>query len=492
MGNHGGEQDTGSIHNILKTIEGEVFELEKQESDLRARLLLLQDSIARKRAHAGNLKNSLVPVYCLPDEILLACFGQALQGWLVENHGADEQINLNWHQNRKYMGSGTGEFEWPISPTFVISHVSHRWRHLAVTMPSLWTALIITTRSEHHLDVFRDFLHRINDMPVAADFRFGSSKGMLSDAEISLMEAIMPLIHAQQLTALTLRVPEPVLSLLLSRTMNAPITGSPSSSFTFTRLTALAILRSVDSTQTLTFNQLRLLLSATPQLKSLELQRHVFIDSDEERTSESVINLPKLEKLTIIGCTRLVCKFLSSLSAPDVRQLKILLWYPYMASPFFVNNNGFESPRFPKVQDFTLSFHGNTSDHRLFIIEAFPRVTRITMHSQGLFYQDEDPEESRSPTPLAFQSLEHVTLDFAFEDAHWDPRDCFTWLPGRADQGTPLQIHVFDSSDLEHRRTADRHLFRYYTELQKYGTLDERSTRLDEFLRWQADGEPEL
>ncbi|KAH7906494.1 hypothetical protein BJ138DRAFT_627869 [Hygrophoropsis aurantiaca] len=463
MGDQIGHHDSqAEIHTTIKAIEDEVLELEKQESDLLARLRLLQDSIAQKRALAGHLKNSLVPVYRLPNEIMLACFEQAVLDWLEKSNAADERVIVA----RVYEEMEASE--WPCTPVVAISHVSHHWRQLAIHMPVLWTNLIITPSFGRHLGVFRDFLQRVGSMPIAANFR-----GIL-ERDTEFMEAIVPLLPTQ----LT----------------NQPIQISgPLTSTVFSRLTSLTICNydSYEEPTSLTFARLRCLLSATPQLKNLQIQQHWSVGL-EERADKAIIDLPELENLTLKECSPLACKLLGSLSAPKVHQIRLLRWSPAEDRdvPYlFLSDNDVKKPKFPQVRSLTVSSDYDYDDMNYDIIRAFPRITHLTLHNPGVFCDNEEL------SPPAFQLLQHLTIDLAFKYANGDPYGCFTFLPRPQDRATPLQIYVFDSSDLKERKAEadhDRNLFYHYRELQRYGKLDERSSRLIDFLRWQADGEPEL
>ncbi|KAH7907311.1 hypothetical protein BJ138DRAFT_513224 [Hygrophoropsis aurantiaca] len=119
-------------------------------------------------------------------------------------------------------------------------------------------------------------------------------------------------------------------------------------------------------------------------------------------------------------------------------------------------------------------------------MSAFPHITHWTLRSSSHFHETEG-YCSLVLLP-AFPCLRHLTLDFAFEDAvSPGTRGSFTWLlkpSGRADR--LLLISVFDRS-IESLQDADRYLFRCYKELQQCGEFDEISSRLNEFVRWQAD-----
>ncbi|KAH7905394.1 hypothetical protein BJ138DRAFT_779579 [Hygrophoropsis aurantiaca] len=491
MGNHTEQHDT-NVHTAIKIIDDEVLELEKQELDLLMRLRPLQDTIAHKRSLAGTLKNSLVPVNRLPNEILLACFDQAVQDWADEKDGADEQAvaqlaHGDWTEDDV-------DFGLPFTPVLAISHVSHHWRQLAINAPSLWTNVIVTPAFGRHMDIFRDVLHRAKGMPIAANFRSFEHEPISSD--VSPMEAIIPLIHAQQINALSFLSSPPILS-FLSRVVEQT-TQSPSSppSIAFSSLITLSIF-GLYSPKGLTLGHLKSLLSAAPQLKTLELQYDTSLDT-VERADQTVITLPMLENLTIIQATDFVCILLNSLSAPNICQLKLLTWYPcedFATYCLFINDSnnvdpGLGVPRFPKVQNLTLSaiycgggLHAN-------IIRAFPRVTHLTLRSPSRFYWIGGP--ASLPLPR-FKCLQHLTLDFAFEYA--DVRDIhgrFTWLQKSKNQADrPLPISLNDRST-ESMQGAKKQLFRYYKELQQYGEFAVGSSRLDEFMRWQADDEPAI
>ncbi|KAH7907313.1 hypothetical protein BJ138DRAFT_513229 [Hygrophoropsis aurantiaca] len=375
---HTNDHDT-NIRAALKTIEDEVLELKKQEFDLITQLRLLRDTIGRKCMLARKLKNSLVPVNRLPDEILLACFGKAVQEWMDKNNGADERVfaRSRWSYTPK-------DFRLPRTPVFAISHVSQRWRQLAITAPSLWTNLIITPKFQRHSDVFREFLYRANGMPIALNFRFlFRLEGTLSSDAV--------LTHAQQIKSITFLASGPVLSYLLSQAVEQTITGPTNpSSITFNCLTELSIF-GLHYSDGLTFSRLRQLLSATPHLETLELQHDVTLNHeervDEERADRAEISLPKLENLTIINSSLLAFKFLDSLSAPSVHQLKLLVWDPGVSfdatSCLFIpdsdnDDDNLGLPKFPSVQKLTLSCSYDFEVLDADLISAFVQITHLT------------------------------------------------------------------------------------------------------------------
>ncbi|KAH7910806.1 hypothetical protein BJ138DRAFT_1152026 [Hygrophoropsis aurantiaca] len=449
----------------------------------------LQHSITYKRVLARNLKNSLAPVNRLPDEILLACFGEAARDWKSESDGADERIVCD-----HICDEGPGDFEWSCTPVLTISHVSHRWRQLAIHMPALWTNLVITP-SFGHLDVLREFLQRASGMPITANFRFCGTTPH-RPADVSSMEATVLLLRTQQISGLSFLNSD---SMLSSRIMDQPIhiTGSPAIT-AFSHLTSLTIFNIASGS--FNFTRLRCLLSATPQLKSLTYQQYGPVNYPE-KGDRTTINLPKLENLKIIYYSPHTCKLLESLSAPDLCQLQLLLWISMRGSGassflFIKNNDNFDLkvPKFPKVWNLTLSWYYDSDYLDAKFLSAFPGVTHFMIRSPSQFYES---EEVKSMTPPTVQWLRHLTLDFAFDKAEdMDPPNCFTWLPKTKDRAdNPLLISVSDSSDLstrEARKRADRYLFRCYQALQQYGNLDGSSSRLDNFLRWQAEGEPEI
>ncbi|KAH7905523.1 hypothetical protein BJ138DRAFT_1130445 [Hygrophoropsis aurantiaca] len=249
MENHTGDYDSDT-HNTIRIIEDELLELKKQECDLCSRLRLLQDTIVRKRTLAQNLKNSLSPVNHLPNEILLACFRYSVQSWVDENIGTDERAVSDLVF---YEWAVQNSFKLPRTPAFAISQVSHRWRQLAIDIPTFWTNLVITPIFEDHLDVFQDFLCRAKDKPITVNFRSFAPPEAPRPTGYTLMEAIMPRIDMQQIHALTFLTLGNVLPFLLSQTSPGPPSPSP---ITFSRLIELSIFGLCDSIEdppTLTF-----------------------------------------------------------------------------------------------------------------------------------------------------------------------------------------------------------------------------------------------
>ncbi|KAH7909899.1 hypothetical protein BJ138DRAFT_1154163 [Hygrophoropsis aurantiaca] len=475
MGNQTGEQ---GIRATIKVLEDELLHLEKEKINLLAHLHRVQDSIACTRVRAGNLKNSLVPVYRLPNEILQACFHQLVQFWLDENDGADEQTIMD----QIYMDSEIEGFDWPSTPAVAISHVSQHWRQLVINMPSLWTNLIITPKFERHLDVSRGFFQRFSGMPISANFRSFGSEDTLSPAMLSLAEATVPkLLHAQQITALTFLDSGPVLSRLLSRMVEQPIVTGPPPLIVFSCLTTLSIVGFAGWS----LNHLKSLLSATPQLKSLELEvpdPHMLYS--ELIIDQPIVCLPTLEKLTLIQSSRHLGKFLDSLSIPNLQELRLLRWHPDDDKRcLFVD----QLPRFIKVQNLTIhivtgdDFGGYLLPQYRRIIRAFSNVTHLTLRSLDIFSSSDWEGES---SPISFwPNLQQLTLHFAFDAIEGSPRGRFSWLQKQVDrQHSPLQILVIDSSK-KLSMHADEHLFCSYRELQEYGTV--KGSRLDEFLLWQ-------
>ncbi|KAH7915849.1 hypothetical protein BJ138DRAFT_1141021 [Hygrophoropsis aurantiaca] len=461
MGNQAGDQD---INTTIKNIDDELLELKKQESDLFARLHLLQDTIARKQARSGRLKNSLIPAYRAPNEILLACFNQAVQSWLTESAETDERIAKNYVEG-EYRPEKPRAFPCTHTPAIAISHVSHRWRQVAINVPSFWTNLAIAPRLERQLNIpqLRDYIDRAKSMPVTLTFRNLTWSGMLSSAQLS---ALVPLVQQQQITGLTFLDSAHILCDILregEQHLN-------SFSSAFSRLTALTIF---EASGTFEPSDLKPLLSAMPQLKSLGLglrcweETYYDIDGPEEPT----IHLPMLDTITIIDWSSPMRNFLRSLSAPALRQFKLLLWYPCESSCLLIN----DVPRFPNVQHLVFFSHYRFDRE---IIGAFAGITHLMVKCQATI-GDEDPE-------AFWPNLQHLTLDFAFEDAISRRGFRITGLEPQEDRPEhPLQISVFDSSKVINERI----LFQCYKELQQYGSLE--GTRVDEFWQWQADGAPE-
>ncbi|KAH7906173.1 hypothetical protein BJ138DRAFT_1130079 [Hygrophoropsis aurantiaca] len=476
----------------IKVLEHEVLELEKQEGDLIARLRLLQDSIVRKRVRTKNLKNSLVSVNRLPNEILLMFFRHAVQDW-VNTNDAEEA------PERSIMTCDANEFIPPCTPAFALSHVSHHWRQLAITTPSLWTNLVITQNFERHMDIFRDFLRRANGMPISVDFyAFPFTQPPLSRASMLLMEAILLLTRSQKINALTSLSSPSVISYLISRIVQPTTINQSNPPLTaLSCLTTLGLLdfyHQSESEGGFTFRSIKRLLSSTPQLKTLQLELRKTI-TDADTADKTTITLPMLENLTLICANHAICELLPSLYAPNVRVLKLLEWDEWdfaggdVTELLFVNSGSDSGlslmvPRFPLVQDLTLWVDNGCDLMTTCFIRAFPRVTHLIVRSPTQTLFSDETNGLSSPATPTFQYLQHVTFDFNCEvSEHVDFQDEFTWLRRLEGQlGRPLLISVFDRST----KPSNSVLFPYYEALQRYGTFDASSSRLEEFLRWQA------
>ncbi|KAH7909194.1 hypothetical protein BJ138DRAFT_1102880 [Hygrophoropsis aurantiaca] len=389
------------------------------------------------------LKNFLAPVHGLPNEILQLCFYRAVQFWLGENDNADGLVRLR------------GFSDGLCNTALMVSHVSHHWRQLAINMPSLWTNISITPNFSHHMDVFQDFLRRVDSMPINACFQHFSlwSRKPGSTSKLPVVEAVVPLLQTQQIAALAFLHPSMIPSYLFSRVAEQA---------TQSHLTALTFVDHIMGD--LEFNNLSLLLSATPQLKHLELELH---GSRSIGSEQPIVNLPLLEKLTLIGAYP---DILDCLSAPAVQHLQLTRWFPRRDDGVRFFTNG--SPQFPNVQSLTLLESSYSFHQCRQFIHAFPRVTHLVLRNLRDF-TNSCWESQSSPMPF-WPKLQHVTLQIAFAGILESdvPHRRFTWLPQREDQTTqPLHICIFDSSE-ERSKRADKYLFYYYKALQEYATLE--------------------
>ncbi|KAH7909907.1 hypothetical protein BJ138DRAFT_1114582 [Hygrophoropsis aurantiaca] len=432
MANQTGEQD---IHTTVKIIESEVLELEGQENDLLTHLCVLRNLIAHKRAQAGKLKNSLVPIHRLPNETLLACFSQVVQLCVGENGGIKEE-----HAIVEHIDSGSKEdFYWACAPAVVISHVSHHWMQLTINMPSLWANLTITPNFIRHMDTFQTLLRRVNSFPVALSLRCPLSQNA-KFSEPAMVEAIMPLVQAQQIIALTFFDWTLLLSCLLPRLAEQPKMAHLS----FSRLTALIIVDITGSDSTpdskaFDINHLKSPLFHAPNIKSLELDLSNFSLEDPESTPDQrILHLPILEKLVLKECYSQMLPLFKSLRAPDLRQLELL--YGHFDDDqycFFTNN----LPKFPKVQHLTLDagYHCYSYAKYRRLISAFPRVTHLTLRSFGIFEWGQKPFTNSSH--VFWHDLRYLTLDHASEEDMNDLHPHLSWLQSPEDrEKRPLEI----------------------------------------------------
>ncbi|KAH7909535.1 hypothetical protein BJ138DRAFT_1102597 [Hygrophoropsis aurantiaca] len=273
--------------------------------------------------------------------------------------------------------------------------------------------------------------------------------------ELSLMEAVMPLLPTHKFNALALaNVGEAGPLFLLSQMTDQPKQiMSPLSPAVSSHLTALTVFK-ITGEERLDYTRLKFLLRATSQLKIFTFEHFGRVDSEEQQ-DKTIVSLPMLEKLTMKGPSPIAYKLLDSLSAPDVYQLKLLSW------------------KTDDEPDLYYLFVSDDDDVNL-KPESVSRLSRIT-------------------APLTFQWLQHFTLNLTFLWYELDPRGCFTWLPAPTDRSDrPLVISISHSSDLPMLRrwkqcAVNRQIFQHYKELQRYRKIDESSSRLDAFLRWQAN-----
>ncbi|KAH7905493.1 hypothetical protein BJ138DRAFT_757702 [Hygrophoropsis aurantiaca] len=481
MGNQTVDQD---VSTEVKAIEDEVLELTKQECVLLESLRDRQCTIALKQAQAGQLENSLLPVYRLPTEILQACFYLALQTWLSE-HDFERKIadqldepKIDW------------ERFYPYESPFVVSHVSCRFRQLAINFPSLWTNLLIAPSFIRHMDVLQEFLLRVKGMPCSVIFlSFGSKKkGSIRVDFEAIKTAMTPLVKAGQITALAFLDSAPAFSFVCSLLAEQPITGSTSPNV-LSNLTALTLFEFEGRIKPA---ELRSLLSTTPQLKSIGLLGRSVLINEGQEADKSPINLPMLNSITTIETFRDsdVLDFVCLLSVPNLYQFNLI---SCRTTSFLFIDNDDKKPRFPSVRSLVFSGYGHHYNS-LEIIRAFPKITHLTLWNPGIF-------ECTNPQGAFWRELQHFTLDCNFP-APFLSTYCITWLyDSQKTEQSPqtkrsLQISVFDpyeklypdSEATKHKK--DLMLFSYYEVLQDYGSLEEESIRLDEYRQWTADGKP--
>ncbi|KAH7924971.1 hypothetical protein BV22DRAFT_471740 [Leucogyrophana mollusca] len=337
-------------------------ELSSRFQNVQASPKEIGGSLALKCVLWRRTLNSLAPVSHLPNEVLLIIFETFVQ---LSSEG--DHCDL-------------------AHPEITISHTASHWRNLAVNAPSLWTQILLTPRTQHHLEFFETYLRRSANMLVNVDIRDWAHtipvaqsyyECSSADRHVShtVVDALLPFVHRIR----TLNVSKsgtPVLSTLF-RVFDT--SSSIPSSCSFTALTTLTI----DNRKNDTHIGFRQLLSASPNIITLTFIGQVF-DANEMVTA---IELPFLQKLTLNGgsyanfdCHAL--KVIDTLSAPSLRHLELqhlkMYWTEDAVSRVFFTKDA--SPRFTKVRTLVICDKvSRETEYAGSLIKAFPLVTHVTL-----------------------------------------------------------------------------------------------------------------
>ncbi|KAH7905027.1 hypothetical protein BJ138DRAFT_1106322 [Hygrophoropsis aurantiaca] len=445
-------EEHDEVNAAIASMQDEVQELEIQERDLAARLRLVQNSLAVKRAAIARLKNSVTSVHLLPDEILLLCFHIVIQLWQDEIERSNENSIL-YEDEIHYS---------PCTPAVAISHVSRHWRQLAINAPLLWTRTNSISLKEDRADVHLDILKRIGNLPFSLTFQQKDVDN--DDDENIVINALASRAH--QISAIFSVNANDVVQLLFRKMGFSIMDASLPTSLD--HLTTLSIVQvGSPQGQPLDYGLWQRFLSSTPRLKTLQISSDA-IYRRHSGTQLTEISLPELQNLTTLNWGSGLRQLVTSLSVPDLQQLKLLDFCLRDAPILLINNR----PRFPKVRDLTLKFPGSDSDTaRQVFIDAFPSVTHFRGHP-ALF------ELPRNYS--CWPDLQQFTLDFVRGDiVSGDDLDIvYTFLQARANQAKyPLRICI-----AEHEQ--DIYSYDDLTNLGVYGEVEGALYTCDD--KWKA------
>ncbi|KAH7907366.1 hypothetical protein BJ138DRAFT_509113 [Hygrophoropsis aurantiaca] len=459
-------QDQDNVNAAIARTQDEAQELENQEHDLTARLRLTQNSLALKRTAIARLKNSITPVYRLPNEMLLSCFHLTIELWKNEIERSNENSILYDEEIRHS----------PCTPAVAISHVSHFWRQLTINAPFFWTYLNPMPLKEEHMDVHGDMLHRIGNMPFALDFWYRGNP-LVNKRPVAVTAATTTPItsHANQKYGI-FSVNASEVAVLLSRSMGFSIMNS-SRPNSFNHLTTLSVLHvDVSPREGLDYYFWKRFLSNAPRLRNLQISSNA-ISNYYPVTTLTNIKLPKLEDLTTVGWNPGLENFFVSLSVPDLRQLRLLDWdLSDGLSTLFVDS----FPRFPKVRNLTLKLplkyrRSFSYQNRRDFINAFPNITHFRGHP-ALFKLTWNHRPFSS-----WPDLQQFTLDFVRYDVHSrDFSDLYRFLEARATQAKyPLRIRIAE-------RDRDTYSYYHLTNLAQYGEVLGALCTCDTWMKAQS------
>ncbi|KAJ3530633.1 hypothetical protein NM688_g7681 [Phlebia brevispora] len=134
------------LNHEYEAIEAKITKYEEQIKDIKELLVEARCELADKRRERA----SFAPVYSLPDDV-----------WL-------EILQLAF--THRYPFCRKEGFNWAHSP-IAFSHVSRRFRELALALPSLWTCVHVTPyQPDSFHNILRMQLRRSRDLPLSIMF----------------------------------------------------------------------------------------------------------------------------------------------------------------------------------------------------------------------------------------------------------------------------------------------------------------------------------
>lgn len=126
----------------------------------------------------SRLKNRLSPIYMLPDDVLTVIFEETFKN------------TFNFYRWTPF--------------EIVVSHVTQRWRDVAINLSSLWCNIDITPFQS--IDLLQMYLVRSQKRPLAIDFKLGASMDATMKEDESLAPSLVMLIaHVDRWRTFTVR-----------------------------------------------------------------------------------------------------------------------------------------------------------------------------------------------------------------------------------------------------------------------------------------------
>ncbi|KAH7915169.1 hypothetical protein BJ138DRAFT_1098046 [Hygrophoropsis aurantiaca] len=397
---------------------------------------VLKNAIAamtEEHAKSSEYANSLAHIYRLPTEILIIIF--------------------------KLAGHASQDPNFPctydVRPSELdISHVSRRWRDIAINNPSLWTKWgEYVTRSNNLLSIY---FHRSSNLKVEVElnswkaqtqmsvFQACASKGRVGKYHVAseLLEISMHRFRSLAISSITTSMAE-----LLKR---IALTASSSPTPSFASLACLSINANFieilhEQDTLLNFQEFRNILSASPNLAVLQLADAVVSCSEiMDPAGTEFIDMPSLTQLCLDAVDEpsdlYSISILAALKAPNLRHCRHI--FPHedgdkLRYTFFQSDG---TPRFSSVQALSLNTSGTCDDDSIFmdddiffeiIVKAFPSVTDVTLVNTDVMQCGWALAERgirRHPAD-AWPCIQRLSL---YRPSHKGLRSIHTWLNARS------------------------------------------------------------
>ncbi len=127
------DDEVAGLHQIIQESSAYVGSLQSQivkVQETLSALMGLQETASLRMADA---KRILHPMRSLPQDILIEVFLCCTP--IVNPH------EINWFMTRSQLDSLS-----PLNHPWSISHVSHRWREITLSLPRLWSVIYLDLR----------------------------------------------------------------------------------------------------------------------------------------------------------------------------------------------------------------------------------------------------------------------------------------------------------------------------------------------------------